>query len=59
VQDLKTKKSFTFVTSDDPPPGNPEITRMVSYRLTTADSARVYTFALTAAGKIAGLQTED
>ena len=61
VEDLKDKKSFTFVINDDPPQGssNTNITRLASYRLATGKGARFYTFALTADDKIAGLETEE
>ena len=59
VEDMKDKKSFTFVINDDPPSGSSNITRLASYRLATSKGARFYTFALTADDKIAGLETEE
>jgi CubicO group peptidase (beta-lactamase class C family) len=59
VEDLKDKKSFTFVISEDPPEGNTNVARMASYRLKTTAGARYYTFALTADDKIASLETEE
>lgn len=59
VADLKDKKSFTFVLSEDPPPGNTNIVRLNSYRLAKSDGARFYTFALTADDKIARFETEE
>jgi D-alanyl-D-alanine carboxypeptidase len=59
VQDLKDKKSFTFVISEDAPERNREVARLASYRLATSNGARFYTFALTEDDKIAGLETEE
>lgn len=59
VEDLKDKKSFTFVTSEEPQSSNTNITRLASYRLATGKGARFYTFALTADDKIASLETEE
>ena len=59
VEDIKDKKSFTFVINDKPSSGNTNITRLASYRLATNKGARYYTFSLTADNKIAGLETEE
>ena len=56
VQDLKDKKSFTFVISEDPPEGSRNISRLASYRLATTNGPRFYTFALTADDKVAGFE---
>lgn len=60
VQDLKDKKSFTFIISEDPPPGgNQSVARLSSYRLATNKGARFYTFGLTADDKIAFFEMEE
>ncbi|HKQ38031.1 MAG TPA: serine hydrolase domain-containing protein [Verrucomicrobiae bacterium] len=59
VDDIKDKKSFTFVTSENTQSGNTNITRLASYRLATAKGARFYTFGLTPDDKIASLETEE
>ena len=59
VQDLKDKKSFSFIVSDEPPSGNRGVARLNSYRLATANGPRFYTFALTKDDKVANLEIED
>jgi len=59
VEDLKDKKSFTFVLSEDPPRGSDGVKRLNSYRLTTDKGARFYTFALTGDDEVARLEIED
>jgi D-alanyl-D-alanine carboxypeptidase len=59
VEDLKDKKSFTFVINDEPPSGNRNVAKLASYRLTTAKGARFYTFGLTADDKIAFIEMEE
>lgn len=59
VEDLKDKKAFTFVISEDPPQANDRIARFSSYRLATGKGARFYTFGLTQDDKIASMEIED
>jgi D-alanyl-D-alanine carboxypeptidase len=59
VQDLKDKKSFTYITSDPPRPDRPHIVRLSYYRLATSTGVRIYQFALTSENRIAELGSEE
>jgi hypothetical protein len=59
VEDLKDKKSFTFVLSEEPPRGSAGVKRLNSYRLATGKAVRFYTFALTSDDAVARLEIED
>jgi D-alanyl-D-alanine carboxypeptidase len=58
VDDLKDKKSFTFIMSEAPRRRMPNVERVNFYRLGISTGARVYMFALTADGQIAELEME-
>lgn len=60
VQDLKDKKSFTFITTEPPRRARPNIARLNLYRLaTTTSGARLYLFSLTSDNQIAALEIEE
>ena len=59
VEDLKDKKSFTFIMSEAPRRRIPNVVRANFYRLAISTGARVYMFALTADGQIAELEMEE
>jgi D-alanyl-D-alanine carboxypeptidase len=59
---LAGMKSFTFVTTDDPPKSDPDrfgvpVARVCSYKLVTADETRFYTFELTRDNRVAWYQS--
>jgi D-alanyl-D-alanine carboxypeptidase len=59
---LADMKSFTFVTSDEPPKNRPDrfgvpIARVYAYKLVTPDETRFYTFELTGDHRVAWYQS--
>jgi CubicO group peptidase (beta-lactamase class C family) len=63
-KDMKELKSFSFIIEEEPEAGQRDVdgvtvTKLRSYRLSTADGTRYCTFSLTADNRVAQLQMQD
>jgi hypothetical protein len=63
-KDMKELKSFAFIIEEEPEAGQREadgvvVAKLRSYRLSTADGTRYYTFSLAADNRVAQFQIQD